>query len=61
MRVPEGCYPDRKLLLRGRVFKDLIKIKIPKETTEKQEELMRKMKRRAKMVREIRCCVICLL
>ena len=44
------------------MFNGLINVETPKQTTKKQEELLRAMKRQAKMVREIRsCCVIRLL
>ena len=52
MKVPKGCQPDTKLLLRGKGIQKLhastkgnqivhLKIQIPKEITERQEELLR--------------------
>mmetsp|Transcript_15285 Transcript_15285/g.19940 ORF Transcript_15285/g.19940 Transcript_15285/m.19940 type:complete len:89 (+) Transcript_15285:2-268(+) len=53
MKIPQGCQPDTKLLLRGKGIQELngsrkgehfvhIKIKIPKKVTEQQEALLRK-------------------
>ena len=58
MKSPEGCKPDAKLALQGKgTFNGLIKIEIPrKQSTRRQQELLRAMKRRhAKMARKIRC------
>jgi molecular chaperone DnaJ len=52
MKVPKGCQPDTKLMLRGKGIQRLhgaskgnqivhLKIEIPKEITKKQEELLR--------------------
>jgi DnaJ-class molecular chaperone len=52
MKIPKGCQPDTKLMLRGKGIKQLhgstkgnqivhLKIAIPKEITARQEELLR--------------------
>jgi molecular chaperone DnaJ len=52
VKIPKGCQPDTKLMLRGKGIQTLhaaskgnhvvhIKIEIPKEITKRQEELLR--------------------
>ena len=59
VKVPKGCQPDAKLMLRGKGIQKLhgaakgdhvvhLKIEIPKEITERQEELLREFDEEAR-------------
>lgn len=58
MKVPKGCQPDTKLMLRGKGIQQLrgpmkgnhivhLKLQIPKEITPRQEELLREFNKEA--------------
>ena len=59
MKIPQGCQPDSKLLLRGKGIKELngsrkgdhyvhVKIQIPKKISARQEELLREFDEESK-------------
>ena len=58
MKIPKGCQPDTKLMLRGKGIQQLhgagkgnqvvhLKLEIPKEVTKRQEELLREFDKEA--------------
>eukprot|EP00522_Entomoneis_paludosa_P011621 CAMPEP_0172456170 /NCGR_PEP_ID=MMETSP1065-20121228/14242_1 /TAXON_ID=265537 /ORGANISM="Amphiprora paludosa, Strain CCMP125" /LENGTH=465 /DNA_ID=CAMNT_0013208875 /DNA_START=64 /DNA_END=1461 /DNA_ORIENTATION=+ len=59
MKIPKGCQPDAKLLLRGKGIQELnghrkgnhyvhVKLEIPKEISKRQEELLREFEEEGK-------------